>query len=276
MFAFLTRLLLVVRSRMRSQARLKAENLVLRQQVLIMSRKSPTGVRLRNLDRLVLVWLYLHPECDHGGQGGDCNPVAPPRLPSFLALEPRRTMLAELQLMRRLEVLFAELNRYLEEFPAPHDTLQASCCPRDDPSSIYLFHHHGLDVRKELHVQDLESSLAFWRDACGFQVAYRRTEERFVFLERAGAQVMLSQRHSRYETGTLDEPFDRRGSSKSMSKASNRFCLFSTHSTGRSMSRSAIAGIGLATERKAGVIPGSGSRRYLILFGQSLGTRAIE
>ena len=43
---------------MRSQARLTAENLVLRQQGLILSRKSPTGVRLRNLDRLVLVWLY--------------------------------------------------------------------------------------------------------------------------------------------------------------------------------------------------------------------------
>ena len=55
MFAFLTRLLLVVRSRKRSQARLEAENLVLRQQVLILSRKSPTEVWLRNLDRLVLV-----------------------------------------------------------------------------------------------------------------------------------------------------------------------------------------------------------------------------
>ena len=29
-----------------------------RQQVLILGRKSPTGVRLRNLARLVLVWLY--------------------------------------------------------------------------------------------------------------------------------------------------------------------------------------------------------------------------
>src|SRR5262249_2077482 len=58
MLAFLTRLLLVVRCGMRSQARLKAEILVLRQQVLILSRKSPTGVRLRNLDRLVLVWRY--------------------------------------------------------------------------------------------------------------------------------------------------------------------------------------------------------------------------
>jgi hypothetical protein len=34
-------------------------------------------------------------------------------------LEPRRTMLAELQLMRRLEVLFSELNRYLADVPGP-------------------------------------------------------------------------------------------------------------------------------------------------------------
>ena len=58
MFALLSRLLVVVRSRMRSQARLKAEDLMLHQQVLILSRRSPTGVWLRNLDRLGLVWLY--------------------------------------------------------------------------------------------------------------------------------------------------------------------------------------------------------------------------
>ena len=34
-------------------------------------------------------------------------------------LEPRRTMLAELQSMRRLEVLFSELNRYLADVPGP-------------------------------------------------------------------------------------------------------------------------------------------------------------
>ena len=34
-------------------------------------------------------------------------------------LEPRRTMLAELQLMRRLEFLFSELNRYLADIPDP-------------------------------------------------------------------------------------------------------------------------------------------------------------
>jgi len=58
MLAFLTKILLIVRSRMRSQARLRAENLILRQQVLILTRKSRPRARLRNLDRLILVWLY--------------------------------------------------------------------------------------------------------------------------------------------------------------------------------------------------------------------------
>jgi uncharacterized membrane protein YccC len=34
-------------------------------------------------------------------------------------LEPRRTMIAELQSMRRLEILFSELNRYLADIPGP-------------------------------------------------------------------------------------------------------------------------------------------------------------
>ena len=58
MFAFLTKFLLIVRSRLRSQARLQAEILVLRQQLLVLSRKSLLRARLRNLDRLILVWLY--------------------------------------------------------------------------------------------------------------------------------------------------------------------------------------------------------------------------
>src|SRR5215469_1975962 len=58
MFAFLTKFLLIVRSRLRSPARLQAEILVLRQQVLVLSRKSLLRARLRNLDRLILVGLY--------------------------------------------------------------------------------------------------------------------------------------------------------------------------------------------------------------------------
>jgi hypothetical protein len=45
MFAFLTKLLLVARSRLKSRARLEAENLILRQQVIILSRKSRRGCR---------------------------------------------------------------------------------------------------------------------------------------------------------------------------------------------------------------------------------------
>src|ERR1700676_1618656 len=58
MFAFLIKLLLVARSRLESRASLAAENLTLRQQVIVLSRKSRSRVRLRNIDRLTFVWLY--------------------------------------------------------------------------------------------------------------------------------------------------------------------------------------------------------------------------
>jgi hypothetical protein len=58
MFAFLTKLLLVAGSRLNSRASLEAENLVLRQQVIVLSHKSRSRVRLPNIDRLIFVWLY--------------------------------------------------------------------------------------------------------------------------------------------------------------------------------------------------------------------------
>ena len=58
MLAFLAKLLLVARSRLKSRASLEAENLVLRQQVIVLSRKSRSRVRLRNIDGLIFVWLY--------------------------------------------------------------------------------------------------------------------------------------------------------------------------------------------------------------------------
>ena len=62
MVAFLTQLLLAIRSRFTRRARLEAENLILRQQLVVLRRKSPTRVRLWNIDRLLLVWLYrLYP-----------------------------------------------------------------------------------------------------------------------------------------------------------------------------------------------------------------------
>lgn len=53
----LTRLLLVIRSLFRTPARLEAEILVLRRQVIILSRKSRQRARLRNVDRLLFVGL---------------------------------------------------------------------------------------------------------------------------------------------------------------------------------------------------------------------------
>jgi hypothetical protein len=53
---------LLSESRFTRRARLEAENLILRQQLVVLRRKSPKRVRLWNIDRLLLVWLYrLYP-----------------------------------------------------------------------------------------------------------------------------------------------------------------------------------------------------------------------
>jgi len=58
MVEFLIKLLLVARSRFKSRAKLEAENIGLRQQVIILSRKFPSRVRLRNIDRLIFARMY--------------------------------------------------------------------------------------------------------------------------------------------------------------------------------------------------------------------------
>jgi hypothetical protein len=64
MVAFLIRLMVVFRARFKSRERLEAENLVLRQQLLVLNRRLPVRLRLRNIDQLILVWLYrrCHPK----------------------------------------------------------------------------------------------------------------------------------------------------------------------------------------------------------------------
>ncbi len=44
----------------------------------------------------------------------------------------------------------------------------------------------------ELVVADLATSLRFWVDLIGFRIAYDRPENRFAYLDRDGAQVMLT------------------------------------------------------------------------------------
>jgi IS1 family transposase len=91
MVAFLSQLLLAIRSRFTRRARLEAENLLLRQQLVVLRRKSSTRVRLWNIDRLLLVWLYrLYPSLLDAiiiVQPGNRDPLAPTRLPRLLALE---------------------------------------------------------------------------------------------------------------------------------------------------------------------------------------------
>lgn len=64
----------------------------------------------------------------------------------------------------------------------------------------------------ELMVTDLDSSLAFWGSCLGFEVAYQRPEDGFVYLDSNGAQVMLEQADpdaGQWLTAPLSKPFGR-------------------------------------------------------------------
>lgn len=67
-----------------------------------------------------------------------------------------------------------------------------------------------MKITCELHVEDIAASCAFWIGVLGFEIAYQRREEKFVYLERPeGAQIMLCQRNGRWETGVMEKPFGR-------------------------------------------------------------------
>lgn len=62
----------------------------------------------------------------------------------------------------------------------------------------------------ELVVTDFAASLAFYRDILGFAVLYTRPQERFAYLDREGAQIMIEQPVDRsWLTGALERPFGR-------------------------------------------------------------------
>jgi catechol 2,3-dioxygenase-like lactoylglutathione lyase family enzyme len=62
----------------------------------------------------------------------------------------------------------------------------------------------------ELVCSDIERSLAFYTDVLGFEVAYARPEERFAYLDREGAQLMLEEwtEHS-WVLGEFTQPYGR-------------------------------------------------------------------
>ena len=57
MLGLLSKFLLGLRSMLEVSASREAEVLILRQQLLVLRRRSPRRARLRNIDRLILVWL---------------------------------------------------------------------------------------------------------------------------------------------------------------------------------------------------------------------------
>jgi catechol 2,3-dioxygenase-like lactoylglutathione lyase family enzyme len=64
----------------------------------------------------------------------------------------------------------------------------------------------------ELDVSDLEVSLAFYVGVLGFAVRYCRPEERFAYLKREGAELMLEEAAGpgrRFRTAPLERPFGR-------------------------------------------------------------------
>ena len=63
----------------------------------------------------------------------------------------------------------------------------------------------------ELLVADLNQSLRFWRDVCGFAVLFDRSDEGFASLDLDGAQIMLDQigKTRDWVTGPLESPFGR-------------------------------------------------------------------
>ena len=64
----------------------------------------------------------------------------------------------------------------------------------------------------ELYCSDFARSLAFYTNVLGFGVRYARAEQRFAFLEREGAQIMIEQPGDggrAWLTGALDHPYGR-------------------------------------------------------------------
>ena len=63
----------------------------------------------------------------------------------------------------------------------------------------------------ELLVADLNTSLRFWRDVCGFTVLFDRPDEGFAYLDLDGAQIMLDEigKTRDWVTGPLESPFGR-------------------------------------------------------------------
>lgn len=64
----------------------------------------------------------------------------------------------------------------------------------------------------ELDVSDLDQSIDFYIGVLGFNVLFRRDQERFIYIEREGAHLMIEEADGpgrRFRTAKLQKPFGR-------------------------------------------------------------------
>ena len=63
---------------------------------------------------------------------------------------------------------------------------------------------------QELYCSDFEHSLRFYVELLGFRILYSRPDEKFAYLDREGAELMIEQPIDRsWLTGELTQPFGR-------------------------------------------------------------------
>src|SRR3972149_11830614 len=61
----------------------------------------------------------------------------------------------------------------------------------------------------ELSVSHLPRSRAFYVDTLGFKVEYERPANKFMYLSREGAQLMIEETNGHWATGELEHPYGR-------------------------------------------------------------------
>lgn len=61
----------------------------------------------------------------------------------------------------------------------------------------------------ELSVSNFENSKSFYVNTLGFTVKYERIENKFIFLELDGNQIMIEENNNNWSTGKLEHPYGR-------------------------------------------------------------------
>ena len=61
----------------------------------------------------------------------------------------------------------------------------------------------------ELSVTDINKTREFYVDILGFKICYERPEDKFIFVEKDGNQIILEQINGNWNVGKMEYPFGR-------------------------------------------------------------------